>query len=55
MLTVAEVMALLKVGRHTVYQLIRSRRLVSVTIGRCRRIPAAALETYVSELVEGRI
>lgn len=55
MLTVPEVMDLLKVGRHSVYQLIRSQRLASVTIGRCRRIPAAALETYVTELVEGRI
>ena len=42
LLTVADVMARLQVGRHTVYDLIRSRRLLSVRIGRCRRIPAGA-------------
>lgn len=52
LLTVPDVMARLQVSRHTVYQLIRSRRLASVTIGRCRRIPADALEAYVSSLRE---
>jgi excisionase family DNA binding protein len=54
MLTVPEVMARLRVGRHTVYALIRSRRLVSVTIGRSRRVPVAAVDTYVADLLEGR-
>ena len=35
LLTVPEVMARLKLGRSSVYDLIRSRRLVSITIGRC--------------------
>jgi excisionase family DNA binding protein len=48
--TVDDVMARLQVGRHTVYQLIRSRRLHSVRIGRCRRIPATALTTYLDML-----
>jgi hypothetical protein len=30
----------------------RSHRLTSVTIGRCRRIPADALEAYLSSLRE---
>jgi len=47
LLTVTDVMARLQVGRHTVYDLIRSRRLRSVRIGRCRRIPATALQTYL--------
>ncbi len=51
LLTVADVMARLQVGRHTVYDLIRSRRLRSVRIGRCRRIPAAALESYLDLLM----
>ena len=52
LLTVTDVMARLKIGRHTVYDLIRSRRLHSVQIGRCRRIPATALDTYVQTLMK---
>lgn len=54
LLTVRQVMARLQVSRHTVYQLIRTRRLRSVQIGRCRRIPATALASYLREIgVEG--
>ncbi|MFJ3496175.1 helix-turn-helix domain-containing protein [Streptomyces sp. NPDC086091] len=49
LLTVAEVMGRLRLGRSTVYALIRSRRLPSVTIGRCRRIPAAALRDFITD------
>ncbi|MEV5170460.1 helix-turn-helix domain-containing protein [Streptomyces flaveolus] len=52
LLTVAEVMARLKVGRSTVYDLIRTRRLHSVTIGRCRRIPAYALGDFIAGQME---
>lgn len=52
LLTVTDVMARLKVGRHTVYDLIRSRQLASVQIGRCRRIPATCLDTYVQTLMK---
>jgi excisionase family DNA binding protein len=52
LLTVTDVMARLQVGRHTVYDLIRSRRLRSVRIGRCRRIPATALQAYLDSLNE---
>jgi excisionase family DNA binding protein len=51
-LTVAQVMARLQLGRHTVYDLIRSRRLRSVLIGRCRRIPAAALRDFLDSLID---
>jgi excisionase family DNA binding protein len=50
--TVDDVMARLQIGRHTVYDLIRSRRLHSVCIGRCRRIPAAALAAYLDSLTK---
>jgi excisionase family DNA binding protein len=43
-------MARLQVSKHTVYHLIRTRRLRSVRIGRCRRIPATALAAYVRDL-----
>jgi excisionase family DNA binding protein len=52
LLTVEDVMARLQVGRNTVYHLIRTRRLASVRIGRCRRIPAQSLATYVESLVK---
>lgn len=52
LLTVAEVMARLKLGRSTVYDLIRSRRLPSITIGRCRRIPARCLSDYITNEME---
>ncbi|MFF8993633.1 helix-turn-helix domain-containing protein [Streptomyces sp. NPDC014983] len=47
LLTVPEVMARLKISRSTVYDLIRTRRLASITIGRARRIPAHALTALV--------
>ena len=45
----AEVLA---VGRTTVYELMRTQRLETVRIGRCRRIPATALRSYVESLTE---
>ncbi|MGW3570280.1 helix-turn-helix domain-containing protein [Streptomyces sp. NPDC000941] len=51
LLTVREVMARLRLGRSTVYDLIRSRRLPSITIGRARRIPAAALRQFIDHQI----
>ena len=52
LLTVPEVMARLKISRSTVYDLIRTRRLASFTIGRARRIPANALNALVHHQLE---
>ncbi|MBW1599007.1 helix-turn-helix domain-containing protein [Streptomyces sp. JJ38] len=52
LLTVPEVMARLKLGRSTVYDLIRSHRLTSITIGRARRIPADSLHDFIREQIE---
>ncbi|MEV5085732.1 helix-turn-helix domain-containing protein [Streptomyces sp. NPDC093064] len=52
LLTVPEVMARLKLGRSTVYDLIRSRRLLSITVGRSRRIPADALSDFIAREIE---
>ncbi|MFE5797647.1 helix-turn-helix domain-containing protein [Streptomyces sp. NPDC056503] len=51
-MTVPEVMARLKLGRSTVYDLIRSRRLVSITIGRSRRVPADAVRDFIANRIE---
>ncbi|MFJ4121535.1 helix-turn-helix domain-containing protein [[Kitasatospora] papulosa] len=46
-LTVPEVMRALRLSRFKVYDLIRSRELASIKIGRCRRVPADALRTFI--------
>ncbi|MFF8896079.1 helix-turn-helix domain-containing protein [Streptomyces lydicus] len=48
LLTVDQVAARLHVSRWTVYNLIRSRELASLTIGRCRRVTESALDAYIS-------
>ncbi|MFF8710272.1 helix-turn-helix domain-containing protein [Streptomyces sp. NPDC015184] len=47
LLTVPEVMARLKVGRTKVYDLIRTRRLVSIKVDGCRRIPDDAVHDFI--------
>jgi excisionase family DNA binding protein len=39
-------------GRSKVYDLIRSRQLVSITEGRCRRIPAQAVADYITRKID---
>ncbi|MCX5213135.1 helix-turn-helix domain-containing protein [Kitasatospora sp. NBC_00240] len=51
-LTVPEVMAALRVGRSTVYDLIRRKTLASFTIGRCRRISVDSLAAYIRNQTE---
>jgi excisionase family DNA binding protein len=52
LLTVPDVMAQLKLGRSKVYDLIRSRRLVSIKIDGARRIPADAVRDFVLGRIE---
>ncbi|WP_329175601.1 helix-turn-helix domain-containing protein [Streptomyces sp. NBC_01477] len=52
LLTVPEVMARLKISRSTVYDLIRTRQLASITLGRVRRIPAHALTDFIHARLE---
>ncbi|MEU2244045.1 helix-turn-helix domain-containing protein [Streptomyces sp. NPDC018338] len=52
LLTVPEVMARLRLGRSTVYDLIRSRRLTSITIGRARRVPADSVRDFINHEIE---
>ncbi|MEO7979850.1 MAG: helix-turn-helix domain-containing protein [Sporichthyaceae bacterium] len=42
----------LRLGRSRVYELMRDRRLRSVTVGRSRRIPYASLLDFVKQLEE---
>ncbi len=52
LLTVREAAERLSLGRSLTYQLITSGEIDSVTIGRARRVPVAALEDYVRRLRE---
>ncbi|MEV5970972.1 helix-turn-helix domain-containing protein [Streptomyces sp. NPDC051921] len=52
LLTVPEVMERLKLGRSTVYDLIRSRRLISITVGRSRRVPLDAVRDFIDHQIE---
>ncbi len=50
LLTVAEAAEVLGVGKSTVYDLMRTRQLPSVKLGRLRRVPVADLDRFVTEL-----
>ncbi|GAA5005677.1 helix-turn-helix domain-containing protein [Kitasatospora paranensis] len=45
--TAEEVMAALRIGRSTLYDLLRSKELPSFTIGRSRRFDAADVAAYM--------
>lgn len=47
-LTVKDVAKLLHIGINGAYALVRSQQIHSVRIGRQYRIPAKALETYLT-------
>lgn len=50
-----EAARLLDLGRSTLYQLIGGGELPSVTIGRARRIPLAALRAWIAARTSGGI
>ncbi|WP_405861046.1 helix-turn-helix domain-containing protein [Streptomyces sp. NBC_01515] len=50
LLTVPEVMKRLRISKWKVYELIRTKKLGSVLIGKSRRIPVDAIREYVMAL-----
>ncbi|MGW5341772.1 helix-turn-helix domain-containing protein [Streptomyces sp. NPDC004050] len=46
-LTVPEVMEALRLSRFMVYNLIRSKQLPSITVGRARRVPADSVRAFM--------
>jgi excisionase family DNA binding protein len=52
LLTPQEAAESLGLSRSHLYELMRKHELVSILIGRSRRIPAAALKEYVQRLSE---
>ncbi|MGW4067194.1 MULTISPECIES: helix-turn-helix domain-containing protein [Nocardia] len=51
-MTVQQAADVLQVSRYSVYQLIWSGQVQSVTIGRSRRIVRQSFDTYVSDLID---
>jgi excisionase family DNA binding protein len=49
--SVPEAMEILGLSRTQIYELIRSRRLVTVTQGRRRLVPVVSIEEYVALLL----
>ncbi|WP_033221462.1 helix-turn-helix domain-containing protein [Kitasatospora phosalacinea] len=52
LLTVPQVMERLQLGRTAVYDLLRTRQLASLTLGRARRIPTHALNDFIRTRLE---
>lgn len=52
LLTVPQVMERLQLGRTAVYDLLRTRQLASLTLGRARRIPTHALTDFIHTRLE---
>ncbi|WP_405569394.1 helix-turn-helix domain-containing protein [Streptomyces sp. NBC_01167] len=50
--TVPDVMAALQLSRSKVYDLIRSRQLKSIKVGRCRRVPTESLRIFIETQLE---
>ena len=48
---VSEAMVMLNLSRTQIYELIRSQRLITVTQGRRRLVPAQAITDYVALLL----
>lgn len=46
-LTIPEVSDTLRIGRNTVYGLVRCGKIPSIKIGRQLRVPKSALRTYL--------
>ncbi|HEY7271377.1 MAG TPA: helix-turn-helix domain-containing protein [Actinoplanes sp.] len=46
-LTVAEVAALMRVSKMTVYRLVHSGELTAVRVGRSFRVPETAVQSYL--------
>jgi len=54
LLTPQEAGVILSIGRTKIYELMEAGLLESVTIGRCRRIPAEALGPFAEALRQGQ-
>ena len=49
LVSVEEAAQMLSVGRSLIYKLVLSKQVLSVKIGRTRRIPVFALEAFIAQ------
>ena len=49
LLTVEEAAEVLRIGRTTMFELIRTGQVATVPIGRLRRVPMGALQQFIQE------
>ncbi|QJY45594.1 helix-turn-helix domain-containing protein [Pseudonocardia broussonetiae] len=49
LLTVEEAAEVLRIGRTTMFELIRTGQVATVPIGRLRRVPLDALQQFIRE------
>jgi excisionase family DNA binding protein len=52
LLTVEEAAEAMSLGRTLMYQLVKGRQILSIKVGRTRRIPTTALQEFVKRLSE---
>lgn len=52
-MTVAEVAAIMRVSKMTVYRLVHSGELPAVRVGRSFRVPATAVDEYLRQSYMG--
>ena len=55
MLTVEQAAEALGIGRTTMFALVKSGQIQSIRIGRLRRVPADAIDTYAQRLATEQI
>lgn len=48
--TVNEAAGLLRISRSKFYALVADKQIVTVSVGRCRRVERQALEKYISTI-----
>lgn len=51
LVSVEEAAQMLSIGRSLVYKLVLSKQVLSVKIGRTRRIPVFALEAFIAQQI----
>lgn len=49
-LTIEDLISVLHIGRNKAYDLVKSKQIQSIKVGKQIRIPRAALERYLSTL-----
>lgn len=55
LLTVEEAAEQARLGRTTMYQLVKTGQVRSVKIGRSRRVPRDAVDSYVAKLLAAQM